>query len=304
MKKILIIVMLFLCFIVSGCGKETDKITIISPGGVPFMAIGGLLEDSELSIESVGIENLQTALSSGSHDIVIAPINLGAKLYGSGKSQYKVAAVITMNNAYIVTKASNELEGVNDLVDKEIMAFGKAGVPGGLLKFLYNTNSNLSLDLIGENWYESSVEVYGLFKDNSVAEYALMSEPEISKLKINDQINIKTLDVCKLLNIDIAPQACIFVNPNSENLNKISDVLAKIKTNIEFLNENPEEYANKILPLHQIFLDMGKEVIVSSIPLTSITYQKAYYVKGQIENILTVINPNAKIPNEDFYFEK
>ena len=251
MKKILIIVMLFLCFIVSACGKETDKVTIISPGGVPFMAIGGLLEDSELSIDAVsGAENLQTALSSGSHDIVIAPINLGAKLYGSGKSQYKVAAVITMNNAYIVTKASNELETVNDLIDKEIMAFGKAGVPGGLLQFLYNTNSNLSLDLIGENWYESSVDVYGLFKKDTVAEYALMSEPEISKLKINDQINVKTLDVCQLLNIDIAPQACIFVNPNSENLNKISDVLAKIKTNIEFLNENPEEYANTILPLH------------------------------------------------------
>ena len=42
-----------------------------------------------------------------------------------------------------------------------------------------------------------------------------MSEPEISKLVVNDKKEIKTLDLTQVLGTDV-PQACILVNPNSE----------------------------------------------------------------------------------------
>ena len=316
MKKVLsILFLLLLSLSLFACNEEANsedpdnvevnKVSLITPGGTPLLAVGGLLDNEAVEIESVsGPENLQAALASGSHDIVIAPVNLGANLFNNGKSQYKIAAVITMNNAYIVTRADNALESVNDLEGKSIMAFGKAGIPGSLLKKLYSSNEKLSLDLIGENWYGSSAEVYGLFKGETGPEYALMSEPEISKLVLNDKIDVKTLDLCELLNIEVAPQACIYVNPNSKYQEEIKNVLTLIEENIKSLNENPEAYADKVLNAHKYFTSMGKEVIVRSIPLTSISYKVASSVKSDIENILTVLNASAKLPSDEFYYQK
>lgn len=262
--------------------------------------MANLLENNNVSLENVtGAENLQSALSSGSHDIVIAPLNLGAKLYIGEKSTYKIEAVITLNNAYIVTQTDNPLDSINDLIGKEIMAFGKAGIPGSLVTKLYNDNEELDLSNIEGNWYDSSADVYGLFKGGSGPGYAVMSEPEISKLIVKDNISVKTLDICSLLNLEVIPQACIFVNPNSDQT-KVKEVLELIEANINCLNNDPLAYAEKAITLHNSFNIMGKEVITRCIPLTNIKYLKASEIRSDIENTLTIIGLK-KVPGNEFY---
>ena len=46
--------------------------------------------------------------------------------------------------------------------------------------------------------------------------------------KIKDNIDVNTLDLCSLLNIEFVPQACIFVKEKSD---RIDNVLKKIKEN-------------------------------------------------------------------------
>ena len=308
MKKIFSLVFIFLiCLSLFSCDNTTTQVTMIVPVGTPFLAVGSLLENKDLQIEAVsGTENLTAALSSGSHDIVIAPINLGSTLYLAEKSKYQIASVITMNNAYIVTKASNKLDGIDDLVGKNIVGFGKKGVPGSLLKHLYQTEEKLDYSILenNDNWYSSGVEVYGLFKGGTV-EYALMSEPEISSLILNDKIEVNTLNLCELLDKEIVPQACVFINPNSTKQEEIKNILELIQNNISYLNENPEGYADKIIPLHNSFKSMGKEVIVRSIPLTSIVYVEASSIKKEILDILLLLDPtNSRILDEKFYYQK
>jgi hypothetical protein len=127
-----------------------------------------------------------------------------------------------------------------------------------------------------------------------------MSEPEISKLILKDQISVKTIDLCSLLKLEVVPQACIFVNPNS-NQEKIEEALELIKTNIEYLNDNPLSYAEKIIPLHASFNMMGKDVITRCIPLTNIKYLKVNDFKNEIENTLLIVGIK-KAPNEEFYY--
>lgn len=302
-KKLLtIIFVLFISISLFSCKTENkDKVSVITPGGIPLLSIAGLLDDDSLSIEAVnGAEHLQTALSSNSHDIVIAPLNLGAKLYAAAKSNYKIAAVVTLNNAYIVTREENPFETIDDLVGKEIYGFGKAGIPGSLLTKLYIDNEKLDISALENNWYESSSEVYGLFKGNTGPKYALMSEPEISKLVLNDKIAIKTHDICSLLNLDVVPQACVFVNPNSER-EKVEKVLEQIKINVKNLNDNPIEYAEKIIPLHASFKTMGKDVIVRAIPLTNISYLEADEAKSEIVKTLLIVGVNKELGNEFYY---
>ena len=303
MKKIVLVICLLLSSLcISGCNKNKleDEVSIIVPYGSPYLAIGGLIEVENLKIEAVnGAQNLQMALVSGSHDIVIAPINLGAKLFNGGKSNYKIAAVLTLNNTYIITREENKLESFEDLENEKVLGFGQTGIPGSILTKLYNENSFLDINNV-DFTFASSSAVYSVFSGGSSdAKYALMSEPEISKLVLNDNIKVKTLDLSKMLDINVV-QACVYINPNSENLEEVERVLSMIKDNVSFLNNNPNEYVDKILSLDRTFNETGKEVLIRSIPLTNIVYKEAMEYKTEINNILSILG--VKNPDDSFYY--
>ena len=301
MKKILGFILLFIFTLTfSSCGKVEleNEVTIITPYGTPYLALGGLLNEDNVKIDAVnGADGLKTALVKGEYDVVVAPINLGAQLFNKGNSKYVIEAVITMNNAFIVTDSSNKLDSIKDLVGQKVLAFGQTGIPGSVLKTLY-TNNKFDQSLIDFSQASSSA-VYSLFAGgSSEAKYALMSEPEISKLVLNDKKDIKTLDLTKELGVDV-PQACIYVNPNSQKQNDINSLLKIIENNIKSLNKNPSKYADEIISLDRTFEAMTKEVIVRSIPLTNIVYKEADNFKIEINNILSILKvPN---PSEEFY---
>lgn len=304
MKKILnLLVILLGVIILVGCNKNENslenEIKIITPYDAPHLALGGLLEVDNLNIEAVnGADNLKTALLKGTHDIVVAPINLGATLFNGGKTNYKVAAILTTNNAYIVTKKENKLDRLNDLNGEKVLAFGQTGVPGSLLKRLY---SDYELDINNVDFtFASSSAIYSVFSEGSTdAKYALMSELQISKLVLINKIEVKTLDLCSVLGSN-AVQACVFVNPNSKNLDDVNKVLKLIEENVNWLNANPEEYASKVVSLDRVFEATTKEVIIRGIPLANITYKNAKEHKDEIENILSIVG--VKQPDDSFYY--
>lgn len=299
MKKVFSILSLFLIILLVSCGNKdaerVNKVSVIVPNGSPYLAIAGLLGNDNVDIEVVsGPANLQSVLVSGTHDIVIAPVNLGANLYNKGNSQYQIAHILTTNNAYIVTKNGNNLQTVKDLKDEEVLGFGATGIPGCLLKKIYNLNE-LDVEKI-DFQYSSSANVYSVFAgDTSNSKYALMSEPEISKLVIKDNIEIKTLDLCEELGVEVA-QACVYVKPGSD----VNDVLKLIEDNVNQLNENPIAYADKVIALDRSFEAMGKDVIVRSIPLTNIVFKEAKSNKIVVETILSILG--VSLPNENFYY--
>ena len=302
MKKVLfplfILLIIFMCSCTNNSTLDTE-VSVITPKGIPFLAIGGLLEEENVNIESVaGAENLQTALATGSHDIVIAPLNLGAKLYNANKSNYKVAAIVTANNAYIVSREENPLDSVYDLVGEKVIAFGATGIPGNILKTVYERNDLLDVEDIDFS-FSSSADVYSVFAgDSTSAKYALMSEPEITKLQLKDNIKVKKIDLCDVLGV-YTPQACIFVNPNSDK-ELVNKVLEMIEDNSAYLNNNPDKYAKKVVKLDKSFELMGKDIISNSIPNANIEYKNALDSRMEIENILTIIG--VTLPNDEFYY--
>ena len=279
----------------------SSEVSILTPTGTPYLAIGGLLVNDKIKIDvSEGPDMLQTSFPKGSYDIIIAPVNLGTMLYNKGNSAYQMSHVITGNNAYVVTKAENKLDGMADLANEEVLAFGKSasiGIPGSILKKAYQQN-NLDESKIKYE-YASSTEVYQAFVNNLTdAKYALMSEPEISKLVLKDKINVKTLDLSQVLGASFA-QACVYVNPNSQNQEDINKVLSLIDEMIKFLNANTSTYADAVIPLDRKFEAMGKDVIIRSVPLTNIVFKEAKTNKTDIENTLNMLG--VPLPNNAFY---
>jgi hypothetical protein len=318
MKKILGMITLIISLVfISGCnqnnnnneGSKEDEIyinndvSIITPNGTPYIAISSVMNmNNKVHVEAVnGAANLQAALVSGSHDIVVAPVNLGANLYNKGNSKYQLAAVITMNNAYIVTEATNNLESISDLENQKVIAFGKTGIPGSILSKIYNENENLNLDNV-EFTQSSSTAVYSLFAGGTTdAKYALMSQPEIARLTVNDNMSIKTLDLCDVLGIDV-PQACIYVNPESKVLEDVDKVLKAIENSIDYLNRKPNDFVDVLVTLDRTFDAIGSDVLKNSIPNMDIVYKTGVHYKTQIEGILTILG--VALPNEAFYYQK
>ena len=166
---------------------------------------------------------------------MIAPVNLGTNLYNKGNSKYQMSHILTSNNAYIVTRSENKLDSIMDLANKKVLAFAETGIPSNILKKAYLSN-NLDTSLIDFS-AQSSAAVYSLFAGKTTdAEYVLMSEPDISKLILKDRIDLNVMDLTKVLNTNIA-QACVYVNPESENIEDIAAVLNLMNEMVNYLNK-------------------------------------------------------------------
>ena len=113
MKKILSsIIVMIVCALFIGCKKTPkEKIRVLLPQGTPLVAVGNLLDDEMFSFDIVnGQDPLIEAFTKGEYDLLIAPLNLGTKLNIAKKSEYKLKAIITTNNTYLVSK--NEFKNI------------------------------------------------------------------------------------------------------------------------------------------------------------------------------------------------
>ncbi|HEY8443733.1 MAG TPA: hypothetical protein VIL24_02930 [Clostridia bacterium] len=312
MKKVLSFVLLLVVALsgvfLTSCG-ETSQAKMLVPNGITLIAVGGLYDNPDIKIENVdGPDNLQVELMKKNYDIIIAPLNLGAKLYNAGKSVYKLDAMITFGNVYIVSKGAALDETLSSLAGKKIIAFGQNATPGIVLRAALKAKGVEADEIV----YQNSVqEVVGLFTgENSEYDYALVAEPVLSQLTLKKKLSLIRVDLQEVLETEMEaiPQAGVFVNSESKRRKIINQVLGELKSNIQNLNQNPEEYAEKIVEYHEQFKALSKEVITSAIQNGNvIDYKKAKDNKDVLEKYFDLLisqNKNLldKKPEESFYF--
>ena len=298
-----ILIIIFIIALFTGCRKVNNKIKITIPSGTPLIAVGGVLDDVNYNVV-IGSELLITAFTSKDIDIVIAPITTGAKLFINQGTKFKLDSIITFGNTYIVSKQDKQLESINDLEGKTIGAYGNNATPSIILNKVLD-KYNISSDI---KYYPSITDLVGPFI-NGVYDYILTAEPTLTNIESTipnlNIINLQEL-IVENSNLDFLPQAAIFVNPNSNN-KKIEDFINKINLNIEYLNLNPESYANEIYNTNEYFIKMKKDIIGKSIARSNISFIKAKDKISQIEEFFKMINkynPNIlsnTLPNHDFY---
>lgn len=314
MKKNILVILL--CLILVGCvsTKVTNEVKVLVPSGIPFIAIGDLITEDNISIESVsGPDLLVSGMISKSHDIIIAPINVGAKVYIANSSNYQLDAIITFGNSYLVSRKSTALSKIEDLNDKSILAYGKNATPDIVLRKALDLNS-VNTEI---NYLTGIDQIVPMFICNpqnpndtscSPPNYILSAEPIISKLEVEYKVELNILDLQNELDEEnLIPQAGIFVNPESENTESIAAVLKLIEKNIKYLNEKPKEYSVSIVENHQYFGNLKSEIIERSIPRSNIDYVKANENKELCKSFFKMLNeynPNllgGKEPNDNFY---
>ena len=321
MKKIrlgLIVLIMLICFSLFACNKETKEekhLNVLLPEGIPSVAIGGLFDDENYKFETVdGAQLLSGALIKGEYDVIIAPIILGAQLYTKSNNKYKLAAVLTTGNSYLVSKKENAISSLKDLEGETIASYGENTAPDIVLKAaLVASGVDLSAVTIV---YENSVSdaFSNRFAVQNGVKYVLSAEPIITKMEQNKYTDgLSKIDLQAVLHdqISVIPQAGIFVLDNDTDY---SSFLYKVKNNVTNLNNNSEEYADKLLnlksELKRIFEKLTKPVIVNSIPNSNIVYLNALENKTTLDNYFALVNNynsnilNNNTINTDFYYGK
>lgn len=322
MRKIKIIVMLLmLVFVAVSCEnnngnvQEEEKIVkVLMPEGIPAVALGGLFEDSKMEITVVsGPSVLSSELIKKDYDVIVAPIILGAQLYTKGSLNYKLNSILTMGNSFLVCKKDKEVASLKDLEGKKIAAYGQNTAPDIVLKAALEAKG-VDVSKI-EFVYENSVQdvLTNRFMVDSTVDYILCAEPVISKIEVSLKAKvgeISKIDLQEELKeeLSLIPQAGIFVNKelDDDTIKKLTD---KVKGNVSYLNTNTEAYVDKLSAYKgdysYIFENLGKEVILKSIPNSSIVFLDAKENVETLNKYFNMINKfNSKILNNNTIDEK
>ena len=290
--------------LLTGCNTipNTEKINILAPSGTPLLAISPYLHENKNNINysvADGPDGLAPAFSSGSHDIIVAPINLGANVY-SKNQKYVLFETIVWGNLYVVS--NNKMNSFLDLKDKTITLFGTNQTPDIIMKSLAREN-NIEYETVR---LDSVENVNSYFMQNK-AEYIVSAEPSLSVLK-SKKPNLQVLDLQeewkKITGNYSYPQAGIFVL--KEKAQTLKTELLKMKNNILTILDDVDYSAECALetPLKKL----GKEALKTALPNSHIGINEnqkeaiEFYFNKLLDLELGHTIGNC-IPDENFYLK-
>ena len=307
MKKLSLILFALLSIILVACNKtttETKEASIIVPSGTPSLAVMNYIkENSSSKVEVVeGSDPLIAAFANTSYDVIIAPVNLGAKFYNSGSSSYILAKTIVWGNLYIASL--EEMNSIADLNNEKLVVFGKNSTPDVVTRIVLNANSDINVEIE----YVSDVQTANSLLVSGKAKYIVTAEPSISKIK--DQKGIKTLDLqeeySKVTNESSYPQAGIFIKKDAKNDPFTLSVVNKLLDSVRKTNSDKETTASNAVELNQTFKTLGADTLVKAIP--NCHYNILDNEKSAVNKYLQLLidlglgaQVGGKLPDEEFF---
>ncbi|MBO4668292.1 MAG: hypothetical protein J5666_09265, partial [Bacilli bacterium] len=242
--------------------------------------------------------------SASSKDIVVAPTNAGIQAIVNKGANFKVAAVITFGNFFVVSTGRDQDSEMNS--GDKILAFQENGVAGLLFKYLYG---DLGLDVT----YLADVQAVRteiLTSETNKYDYVFLAQPVVNAiLSQKSGYGIYTnsqMDYTRKTNGLSITQAAIFVNNNADQA-KVDLFLKMIKKEIEELKEDPsilslktqdvsdEAFASKVAGTKTLITKL-----ISNQNQIGIGFEYAYEYKESIDSFINTLGLNET--NEEIYW--
>ena len=281
--------------------SEPVTLKILGPTGAPALSLIGAMQQGQDVTLVDGTDVLQAAFVNPTpeYDVIVAPSNLGAKLAEAGNSTYKMKAVVTWGNLYLVAASEQALqqEGI-------FAAFGENAVPGKVLSTVMDIPA-LNQELV---WYNSVAEVQAAMLAGQ-AQVALMAEPAatatISKAAENGvQLQI-VMDLQQqwqqVTQTEGYPQAALFVRGDLDDakaaavdtlLDQMRDYLAQAASDGEKIQQDVEAIGAQTLGVP------SGAIIARTWPRMNLNIVSASEVRPELEaflNLFGVTDINAVI---------
>ena len=257
------------------------NINILCPVGAPALSFVSEYENINKTgkIDFVdGSDQLIAELSKNNsdYDIIVAPINLGAKLIQNKQSDYKIKGIITWGNLYYVGTSDNDLKETGELA-----LFGEGAVPQ---KIVDTVKINTSLT---PKYYQSATLVQQQLLSGNV-KVGMLAEPlasaTIAKAKQNNLELSIIADLQKSYDQNGYPQAAIFIKDGKDYKDLFESIDDFTNNGYEGLKEYLEKIGINKLSLPSI------EITTKSIDRQNIHYQDASKCSKQIKDFLKLFN--------------
>ncbi len=133
-------------FDITASEKTSNKIRFSAPEGTPALAMLTLASNQkqigahEVEYAVVNPANIASEMATKKSQVVIMPVNAGAKLISNG-ADYKLVSIAVDGSLYMVgnTEKGGQIT-FDDIVGKKIACIGQTGVPGLIFRYVMQKN--------------------------------------------------------------------------------------------------------------------------------------------------------------------
>ncbi len=305
-KFIYIFVILFSMLLMVGCIDDSSKkVSVIVPTGTPSLGIANVLNDKTLVDANIvsGSDPLIAAFTNASYDVVVAPVNLGAKLYNSNENfSYILYKTIVWGNYYLVS--NEEIATLENLEGKTVLVFGMNSTPDVVLRTLISAkNINVNLE------YVDDVTTANSYLLSGKADIIVSAEPSLTKISANK--NFYILDLQKqwqqLTGRYSLPQAGIFIKKNIKDEKYLKSVLDKMIESVQMASTKPNVLVANAINVDENLAKIGEETLQKAIGNCNLRVEETdkeaieFYFSQVIKLGIGAI-VGGKLPDEGFYY--
>lgn len=305
-KFIYIFVVLFSMLFITGCIDDSSKkVSVIVPTGTPSLGIANVLNDKTLVDANIvsGSDPLIAAFTNASYDVVVAPVNLGAKLYNANENfSYILYKTIVWGNYYLVS--NEEIATLESLEGKTVLVFGKNSTPDVVLRTLISAkNINVNLE------YVDDVATANSYLLSGKADIIVSAEPSLTKMSANK--NFYTLDLQKqwqqLTGSYSLPQAGIFIKKDSKDEKYLKTVLDKMIESVQMAQTKPNVLIASAVSVDENLAKIGEETLQKAIGNCNLRVEETdkeaiEFYFSQVIQLGIVATVGGKLPDEAFYY--
>ena len=305
-KFIYIFVILFSMLLMVGCIDDSSKkVSVIVPTGTPSLGIANVLNDKTLVDANIvsGSDPLIAAFTNASYDVVVAPVNLGAKLYNSNENfSYILYKTIVWGNYYLVS--NEEIETLENLEGKTVLVFGMNSTPDVVLRTLISAkNINVNLE------YVDDVTTANSYLLSGKADIIVSAEPSLTKISANK--NFYILDLQKqwqqLTGRYSLPQAGIFIKKNIKDEKYLKSVLDKMIESVQMASTKPNVLVANAINVDENLAKIGEETLQKAIGNCNLRVEETdkeaiEFYFSQVIKLGIGATVGGKLPDEGFYY--
>ncbi len=256
-----LIAILSVCLFACDKTKDRGELRFAAPQGTPALAMLRLAEDNKkldgatMDYAVVAPSAIQVEMRDERADIVIMPINAGAKLINQGKD-YKLVSVAVEGSLFLIgNKQGGGAITFADIKGKKIACIGQNNVPGLTFEHILKGNG-IEVVYSGEPTQNQVLISYVAEGSNAKSEYEagrvdfmVVGEPAATMFKaapssrgVNAEMNLQLQYSALHVGADSYPQAGLFVRTSLANdrqfMNALFDALGDSK---DWVEDHPAE---------------------------------------------------------------
>ena len=305
MKKMICILLavLLLAGAAAAASAEGDvsSFRIAAPGGAPALALAVLAAENPENYTFVAAETIAAEFAGETADFIIAPINAGAKLYKAGKSDYRLAAVVSWGNLYFASQKENFK--AEDIDGAELVLFGENTINASVALYALEKHGITPAKV---DYLAGAANTQALLLTDETA-IVLTAEPALTAAGMKNE-RVTGVAVNGLLKEAAGQegfaQAGLFVRAKTlaEQPEAVRAYLALAAEAASKCTEDPDAAAEAAVALEIL---PSVKVAKSALPNCAIRYVSAAEAKEQIERTaeIDLSQFGGAVPADDFYVE-